>query len=36
MPDYFTAVTADPNLETIFLGQQSVGIGITLKKRTAK
>ena len=36
MPDYFTAVTADPNLETIFLGQQSVGIGITLKKRPVK
>jgi caffeoyl-CoA O-methyltransferase len=36
MPDYFAAVTADPNLESIFLGQQSVGFGITLKKRPAK
>jgi caffeoyl-CoA O-methyltransferase len=36
MPDYFTAVTADPNLESIFIGQQSVGMGITLKKRGAK
>jgi caffeoyl-CoA O-methyltransferase len=36
MPDYFAAVTTDPNLESIFLGQQSVGIGITLKKRGAK
>jgi caffeoyl-CoA O-methyltransferase len=33
MPDYFTAVTADPNLDSIFLGQQSIGIGVTLKKR---
>jgi len=33
MPDYFTAVTTDPNLDSIFLGQQSIGIGITLKKR---
>ena len=33
MPEYFTAVTADPNLDSIFLGQQSIGIGITLKKR---
>jgi hypothetical protein len=36
MPDYFTAVTTDPNLDSIFLGQHSVGIGITLKKRRAK
>ncbi len=36
MPDYFTAVTMDPNLDSIFLGQQSVGIGITMKKRQAK
>jgi len=33
MPDYFTAVTTDPNLDSIFLGQQSIGIGVTLKKR---
>ncbi len=36
MPDYFTAVTTDPKLDSIFLGQQSVGIGLTLKKRSAK
>ena len=36
MPDYFTAVTMDPNLDSIFLGQQSVGIGITMKKRLTK
>ena len=36
MPDYFTAVTTDPNLDSIFIGQQSVGIGITMKKRQAK
>ncbi len=33
MPDYFAAVTTDPNLDTIFLGQHSIGIGVTLKKR---
>ena len=35
MPDYFTAVTTDPSLDSIFLNQQSMGIGIglTLKKR---
>lgn len=33
MPDYFTAVTTDPNLDSIFLGQQSIGLGVTLKKR---
>ena len=36
MPDYFAAVTTDPNLESIFLGQQSIGMGITLKKRRVK
>jgi predicted O-methyltransferase YrrM len=36
MPDYFTAVTEDSSLDSIFLGQQSVGMGITLKKRRAK
>jgi caffeoyl-CoA O-methyltransferase len=36
MPDYFTAVTTDPGLDTIFLGQHSVGIGVTIKKRPAK
>lgn len=32
MPEYFTAVTTNPNLDSIFLGQQSIGIGVTLKK----
>ena len=36
MPDYFTAVTTDPTLDSIFLGQQSVGMGITIKKRPVK
>jgi caffeoyl-CoA O-methyltransferase len=36
MPDYFTAVTTDPKLDSIFIGQQSVGMGITVKKRQAK
>lgn len=36
MPDYFTAVTTDPALDSIFLGQQSIGIGVTIKKRQAK
>jgi caffeoyl-CoA O-methyltransferase len=36
MPDYFTAVTTDPSLDTIFLGQQTIGIGVTIKKRQAK
>jgi caffeoyl-CoA O-methyltransferase len=36
MPDYFTAVTTDPNLDSIFIGQQSIGMGITIKKRRAK
>jgi caffeoyl-CoA O-methyltransferase len=33
MPDYFTAVTTNSALDTIFINQQSVGMGITLKKR---
>jgi caffeoyl-CoA O-methyltransferase len=36
MPDYFAAVTTDPSLDSIFLGQQSVGMGVTVKKRRAK
>jgi caffeoyl-CoA O-methyltransferase len=36
MPDYFTATTTDPNLDSIFIGQHSVGMGITVKKRRAK
>jgi caffeoyl-CoA O-methyltransferase len=36
MPDYFTAVTSDPNLDSIFIGQHSVGMGISIKKRRAK
>ena len=33
LSDYFTTTTTDPNLDSIFLNQQSIGIGITLKKR---
>jgi caffeoyl-CoA O-methyltransferase len=36
MPDYFAAATTDPTLDSIFIGQQSVGMGITLKKRRAR
>lgn len=36
MPDYFTAVTTNPALDTIFVNQQSVGMGITLKKRLSE
>jgi len=36
MPDYIAAITTDPNLDSIFIGQQSVGMGITVKKRRAK
>jgi predicted O-methyltransferase YrrM len=32
-PDYFTAVNTDPNLDSIFLGKPSEGMGVTLKKR---
>lgn len=31
-PDFIKAITANPNLETIFLNMQSTGIGLTLKK----
>jgi predicted O-methyltransferase YrrM len=34
-PDFIKAITADPNLETIFLGQGQ-GLSITLKKRQGK
>jgi caffeoyl-CoA O-methyltransferase len=33
MQDYLNAVTTNPDLETIFLHEQSSGIGVTLKKR---
>lgn len=33
MQDYLEVVTTDPNLETIFLHKQDLGIGVTLKKR---
>jgi caffeoyl-CoA O-methyltransferase len=32
MQDYIEAITKNPNLETLFLNMQSVGISITLKK----
>jgi len=36
MQDYLEAVTANPELETIFLHKQTTGIGVTLKKRREK
>ncbi len=36
MPDYFSAATSDPNLDTIFVNQQNAGMSITLKKNKAK
>ena len=33
MQDYLNAVTTNPDLETIFLHEESSGIGVTLKKR---
>lgn len=36
MPDYFTAVTTNPALDTIFVNRQNVGMGITLKKRVSE
>jgi len=33
MQDYLEAVTTNPELETIFLHEQTTGIGVTLKKR---
>lgn len=33
MEDYLKAVTTKPGLETIFLHEQTTGIGVTLKKR---
>jgi caffeoyl-CoA O-methyltransferase len=35
MPDYFTAVTTDPNLDTFFI-KEGVGVGVTLKKHQPK
>jgi caffeoyl-CoA O-methyltransferase len=36
MQDYLEAVTTNPELETIFLHEQTTGIGVTLKKRQVK
>jgi caffeoyl-CoA O-methyltransferase len=36
MQDYLEAVTTNPELETIFLHEQTAGIGVTLKKRQVK
>ncbi len=36
MQDYLKAVTTNPELETIFLHEQTTGIGVTLKKRQVK
>jgi predicted O-methyltransferase YrrM len=36
MQDYLEAVTTNPKLETIFLHEQTTGIGVTLKKRDVK
>jgi caffeoyl-CoA O-methyltransferase len=36
MQDYLEAVTTNPELETIFLHEQTTGIGVTLKKRLTK
>jgi len=33
MQDYLKAITTNPKLETIFLHEQTTGIGVTLKKR---
>ncbi len=36
MQNYLEAITANPELETIFLHKQTTGIGVTLKKRQVK
>ena len=36
MQDYLEAITTNPELETIFLHEQTTGIGVTLKKRRGK
>lgn len=36
MQDYLEAITTNPGLETIFLHEQTTGIGVTLKKRRGK
>jgi len=33
MEDYLEAITTNPELETVFLHEQTTGIGVTLKKR---
>jgi caffeoyl-CoA O-methyltransferase len=35
-PRYVKAVTTDPKFETLFLNMHGAGIGVTLKKHTAK
>jgi predicted O-methyltransferase YrrM len=32
-PQYITAITTNPDLETVFLNMHSAGVGVTLKKR---
>jgi predicted O-methyltransferase YrrM len=36
MQDYLEAITTNPELETIFLHEQTTGIGVTLKQRQTK
>ena len=36
MQDYLEAITKNPELETIFLHEETTGIGVTLKKRQVK
>jgi predicted O-methyltransferase YrrM len=36
MQDYLKAVTTNPELETVFLHEETTGIGVTLKKRQIK
>ena len=36
MQDYLEAVATNPKLETVFLHEQTTGIGVTLKKRQVK
>ena len=32
-PDYFKAVTTNPDLETLILLREGMGVGVTMKKR---
>lgn len=36
MQDYITAITTNPNLDTLFVDREGAGIGVTLKKRESK